>query len=79
MRNKHHQEQSDIKIRNNSRDVEKESENIFEEIQENDKGIAFQLKRIILKPNTYPKAWRLSSKDHLKRLSTRIEGRIDSA
>ena len=51
----------------------------IDEIQENDKGIAFQLKRIILKPNTYPKAWRLSSEDHLKRLSTRIEGRIDSA
>jgi len=38
----------------------------IDEVQENDKGIAFQLKRIILKPNTYPKAWRLSSKEHFK-------------
>ena len=39
----------------------------IDEIQENDRGIAVHLKRIILKPNTYPRAWRLSSKDMRKR------------
>jgi H/ACA ribonucleoprotein complex subunit 4 len=39
----------------------------IDDIQENDKGIAFQLKRIILKPNTYPRAWRLNNKDRLKK------------
>ena len=31
------------------------------EIKENNKGYAFQTKRIIMKPNTYPKSWRTSS------------------
>ena len=30
------------------------------EIQDNTKGYAFQTKRIIMKPNTYPKSWRTS-------------------
>jgi H/ACA ribonucleoprotein complex subunit 4 len=34
----------------------------IDEIKEKDSGIAFQIKRIILKPNTYPRAWRSSSK-----------------
>jgi H/ACA ribonucleoprotein complex subunit 4 len=38
----------------------------IDDIQENDRGIAVQLKRIILKPNTYPRAWRVSGKDRLK-------------
>ncbi|MDE1828782.1 MAG: RNA-guided pseudouridylation complex pseudouridine synthase subunit Cbf5, partial [Thaumarchaeota archaeon] len=29
-----------------------------EEIVENTKGFAFQIKRIIMAPNTYPKSWR---------------------
>ena len=29
-----------------------------EEIEQNTRGIAFVMKRIIMKPNTYPKAWR---------------------
>ncbi|MEW6603767.1 MAG: RNA-guided pseudouridylation complex pseudouridine synthase subunit Cbf5 [Thermoproteota archaeon] len=29
-----------------------------EEIEQNTRGIAFAIKRIIMKPNTYPKAWR---------------------
>lgn len=29
-----------------------------EEIEQNARGIAFAIKRIIMKPNTYPKAWR---------------------
>jgi tRNA pseudouridine55 synthase len=32
------------------------------EIKEMDTGIAFQIRRIILKPNTYPRAWRSSNK-----------------
>jgi H/ACA ribonucleoprotein complex subunit 4 len=35
----------------------------IDDIQENERGIAVQLKRIILKPNTYPRAWRPSGKD----------------
>jgi H/ACA ribonucleoprotein complex subunit 4 len=38
----------------------------IDDIQENDRGIAVHLKRVILKPNTYPRAWRLSGKDRLK-------------
>jgi H/ACA ribonucleoprotein complex subunit 4 len=38
----------------------------IDDIQENGKGIAVHLKRIILKPNTYPRAWRLSGKDRVK-------------
>jgi len=30
------------------------------EIQDNTKGYAFKTKRIIMKPNTYPKSWRTS-------------------
>lgn len=36
----------------------------IDDIQEKGRGIAVRLKRIILKPNTYPRAWRLSGKDH---------------
>ena len=32
----------------------------IDEIKEKDSGIAFRMKRIILKPNTYPRAWRSS-------------------
>jgi H/ACA ribonucleoprotein complex subunit 4 len=32
-----------------------------EEIEDNIKGVAFNMKRIIMKPGTYPKAWRSSS------------------
>ncbi|MFL6461756.1 MAG: RNA-guided pseudouridylation complex pseudouridine synthase subunit Cbf5 [Nitrososphaeraceae archaeon] len=32
-----------------------------EEIEDNIKGVAFSMKRIIMKPGTYPKAWRSSS------------------
>src|ERR1041385_4646910 len=31
-----------------------------EEIEDNIKGVAFSMKRIIMKPGTYPKAWRTS-------------------
>jgi H/ACA ribonucleoprotein complex subunit 4 len=31
-----------------------------EEIEDNTKGVAFSMKRIIMKPGTYPKAWRTS-------------------
>ena len=37
-----------------------------EEIEQNVKGVAFNMKRIIMKPGTYPKAWR-SNDDHLSR------------
>jgi hypothetical protein len=30
----------------------------IEDIKESIKGIAFHMKRIIMKPGTYPKAWR---------------------
>jgi len=42
----------------------------IDDIQENEKGIAVQLKRIILKPNTYPRAWRLSGKDRPEGIRT---------
>jgi H/ACA ribonucleoprotein complex subunit 4 len=42
----------------------------MDDIQENEKGLAFRLKRIILKPNTYPRAWRVNNKDRLKGMST---------
>jgi H/ACA ribonucleoprotein complex subunit 4 len=32
-----------------------------EEVEDNIKGVAFSMKRIIMKPGTYPKAWRSSS------------------
>jgi H/ACA ribonucleoprotein complex subunit 4 len=31
-----------------------------EEIRQNDKGIAFTIKRLIMKPNIYPRAWKTS-------------------
>ncbi len=34
----------------------------IDDIKEKDSGIAFQMNRIILKPNTYPRAWRSSNK-----------------
>jgi H/ACA ribonucleoprotein complex subunit 4 len=36
-----------------------------EEIEDNIKGVAFNMKRIIMKPGTYPKAWRSSSSSSL--------------
>ena len=33
-----------------------------EEIRQNDKGIAFNIKRLIMKPNTYPRAWKTNKK-----------------
>ncbi len=42
----------------------------IDDIQENERGIAVQLKRIILKPNTYPRAWRLSGKDRPEGICT---------
>jgi hypothetical protein len=32
-----------------------------EEIEENTKGVAFNMRRIIMKAGTYPKAWRSST------------------
>jgi H/ACA ribonucleoprotein complex subunit 4 len=29
-----------------------------EEIRENEKGIAFNIKRLIMKPDTYPRGWK---------------------
>jgi H/ACA ribonucleoprotein complex subunit 4 len=43
----------------------------IDDIQENGRGIAVHLKRIILKPNTYPRAWRPSGKDRLKGFCTK--------
>jgi H/ACA ribonucleoprotein complex subunit 4 len=31
-----------------------------EEIRQNDKGIAFTIKRLIMKPNIYPRGWKTS-------------------
>ena len=31
---------------------------VKDEIEQNARGIAFIMKRLIMKPNTYPKAWR---------------------
>jgi H/ACA ribonucleoprotein complex subunit 4 len=42
----------------------------IDDIQENDRGIAVHLKRIILKPNTYPRAWRVSGKNRPKGICT---------
>lgn len=36
-----------------------------DEIQQSDRGIAFRIKRMILKPNTYPRAWRRASHDNV--------------
>ncbi len=47
-----------------------ESSMSIDDIQENDRGIAVHLKRIILKPNTYPRAWRVSGKDCPKGICT---------
>jgi len=33
-----------------------------EEIKQNDKGIAFNIQRLIMKPNTYPRAWKTTKK-----------------
>lgn len=33
-----------------------------EEIRQNDKGIAFNIKRLIMKPNTYPRGWKTNKK-----------------
>lgn len=34
-----------------------------EEIRQNDKGIAFNIKRLIMKPNTYPRGWKTNKKE----------------
>jgi H/ACA ribonucleoprotein complex subunit 4 len=34
----------------------------LEEIKQNDKGIAFNIKRLIMKPDTYPRCWKTSKK-----------------
>ncbi len=34
-----------------------------EEIKQNDKGIAFNIKRLIMKPNTYPRGWKTNKKE----------------
>jgi len=34
-----------------------------EEIRQNDKGIAFSIKRLIMKPNTYPRGWKTNKKE----------------
>ena len=36
-----------------------------DEIRQSDRGIAFRIKRMILKPNTYPRAWRRASPDNI--------------
>lgn len=46
-----------------------------EQIEESVKGLAFSIKRVIMKPGTYPKAWRSSSKETIeaKYASSRID------
>jgi H/ACA ribonucleoprotein complex subunit 4 len=34
-----------------------------EEIRQNDKGIAFNIKRLIMKPDTYPRGWKTNKKE----------------
>jgi H/ACA ribonucleoprotein complex subunit 4 len=34
-----------------------------EEIRQNDKGIAFNIKRLIMKPDTYPRGWKANKKE----------------
>ncbi len=41
-----------------------------EEIEDNTKGVAFSMKRIIMKPGTYPKAWRTSPSSQSSSLSS---------
>jgi H/ACA ribonucleoprotein complex subunit 4 len=36
-----------------------------DEIRQSDRGIAFRINRMILKPNTYPRAWRRASHDNI--------------
>jgi H/ACA ribonucleoprotein complex subunit 4 len=36
-----------------------------DEIRQSDRGIAFRIKRMILKPNTYPRAWRRASHENV--------------
>ena len=35
----------------------------LEEIRQNDKGIALNIKRLIMKPNTYPRGWKTNKKE----------------
>jgi len=35
----------------------------LEEIRQNDKGIALNIKRLIMKPNTYPRGWKTTKKE----------------
>jgi len=37
-----------------------------EEIRENDKGIAFNIKRLIMKPDTYPRGWKTKTNKNLE-------------
>jgi H/ACA ribonucleoprotein complex subunit 4 len=37
-----------------------------EEIRENDKGIAFNIKRLIMKPDTYPRGWKSNKNSEKK-------------
>ena len=45
-----------------------------EEIEQNVRGIAFVMKRIIMKPNTYPKAWRSKGEQSI---NVRIPPEVD--
>jgi H/ACA ribonucleoprotein complex subunit 4 len=45
-----------------------------EEIEQNARGIAFAIKRIIMKPNTYPKAWRSKGE---QAVSVRVPTEVD--
>jgi H/ACA ribonucleoprotein complex subunit 4 len=48
-----------------------------EEIENSTKGIAFSMKRIIMKPGTYPKVWRKSSQDFAAAKSQNIRISLD--
>jgi hypothetical protein len=48
-----------------------------EEIENSTKGLAFSMKRIIMKPGTYPKVWRKSSQDFAAMKSQNIRISLD--
>ena len=51
-------EEQKVESKNEDEQIDDKAEN---ENKEQTKGYAFQTKRIIMKPNTYPKNWRTSS------------------
>jgi H/ACA ribonucleoprotein complex subunit 4 len=48
-----------------------------EEIENSNKGLAFSIKRIIMKPGTYPKVWRKSSQDFIAAKSQNVRINLD--